>query len=123
MKIIAATFMTLALAVLAFTQVDSTVIKRAADAVPVPRSRMTDPDSFVLEAVHIATTNGKECLNKWCSKKTDISVTNTCFTFRSHNAMGGYRSAKRSDYGCRQRLVYVEEGERQALSNRDYGRG
>lgn len=66
------------------------LVQRAASAVPTLHDRMNDPDSFVLMAVHTATTKGKECLDKWCKHKEPISVSNVCYTFRSHNAMGGY---------------------------------
>ena len=78
----------LASSAMAFAQ--DPVVQRAAARVPILKSRMTDPDSFVLEAVYTATTTGKACTDKWCKHKVPVTVTNVCFTFRSHNAMGGY---------------------------------
>jgi hypothetical protein len=86
---LALVILALTLACSAFAQTDSaTTIKRAADAVPVLRSRMTDPQSFTLEAVHTAITKDAKCHGKGCVHP--VSITNLCFEFRSHNAMGGY---------------------------------
>jgi hypothetical protein len=83
--------LTLAITSVAFAQADSTtVIQRAAAAVPTLRSMMNDPDSFVLIAVHTAINKGVKCDGSFCKHKTPNYVTNLCFTFRSHNPMGGY---------------------------------
>jgi len=60
------------------------VVKRAADAVPVLRSLMKDPDSFVIEAVYL-----RESTNKF-SQKHNSDAPEFCFFYRSHNSMGGY---------------------------------
>jgi hypothetical protein len=73
----------------AFAQ-EPTIVKRAAAAVPVLRSRMIDPDSFVLEAVRTATSKEIQCEGFGCRHKTPVLVTNVCFAFRSHNHTGGY---------------------------------
>ena len=66
------------------TDVTPEVVKRAADAVPVLRSMMKDPDSFVLEAVYM-----RESTNKY-SQKHNNDAPEFCYFFRSHNSMGGY---------------------------------
>jgi hypothetical protein len=60
------------------------VVKRAADSVPVLRSMMKDPDSFVLETVYL-----RESTNKYSQKHND-DAPEFCYFFRSHNSMGGY---------------------------------
>jgi hypothetical protein len=66
------------------TAVTPEVVKRAAGAVPVLRSMMKDPDSFVLEAVYL-----RESTNKY-SQKHNNDAPEFCYFFRSHNSMGGY---------------------------------
>jgi hypothetical protein len=66
------------------TGVTPEVVKRAAGAVPVLRSMMKDPDSFVLEAVYL-----RESTNKY-SQKHNNDAPEFCYFFRSHNSMGGY---------------------------------
>lgn len=66
------------------TEVTPEVVKRAADAVPVLRSMMKDPDSFVLEAVYL-----RESTNKY-SQRHNSDAPEFCYFFRSHNSMGGY---------------------------------
>jgi len=66
------------------TEVTPEVVKRAAGAVPVLRSMMKDPDSFVLEAVYL-----REPTNKY-SQKHNNDAPEFCYFFRSHNSMGGY---------------------------------
>jgi hypothetical protein len=53
---------------------------------------MNDPDSFALIAVHTAINKGVKCDGKFCRHKETDYVTNVCFTFRAHNAYGGYGS-------------------------------
>jgi hypothetical protein len=65
-------------------EVTPEVVKRAADALPVLRGMMRDPDSFVLEAVYL-----RESSNKY-SQKHNGDAPEFCYFFRSHNAMGGY---------------------------------
>jgi hypothetical protein len=60
------------------------VVKRATDGVPVLRSLMKDPDSFVLESVYL-----RESTNK-LSQKHNNDAPEFCYFFRSHNSMGGY---------------------------------
>lgn len=60
----------------AFAQVDSLAVQRAANAVPVLRSMMKDPDSFVLERV-FKSGSGPELYS-------------ICYMFRAHNSYGGY---------------------------------
>lgn len=66
------------------TEVTPEVVKRAAGAVPVLRSMMKDPDSFVLEAVYL-----RESTNKY-SQKHNEDAPEFCYFFRSHNSYGGY---------------------------------
>jgi hypothetical protein len=66
------------------TEVTLEVVKRAAGAVPVLRSMMKDPESFVLEAVYL-----RESTNKY-SQKHNNDAPEFCYFFRSHNSMGGY---------------------------------
>jgi hypothetical protein len=65
-------------------EVTPEVVKRAADAVPILRSMMKDPDSFVLEAVYL-----REPTNKYDQKHND-DAPEFCYFFRAHNSMGGY---------------------------------
>lgn len=65
-------------------EVTPEVVKRAANAVPVLRSMMKDPDSFVLEAVYL-----RESTNKY-DQKHNNGAAEFCYFFRSHNSMGGY---------------------------------
>jgi hypothetical protein len=74
----------------AIAQVDPATIKRAADAVPQIQDRMRDPDSFKLEGVFITSTPVIVCETWTCRKKQRPLVTSTCFSFRAHNAYGGY---------------------------------
>jgi len=82
-KTIAAIAITLALAGSAFAQSQSIVIQQAVTTVPRIQAHMTDPDSFVLESVFTAKA-GKGMLHK----SPDAYA--ICYTYRSHNAMGGY---------------------------------
>jgi hypothetical protein len=66
------------------TEVTPEVVKQAAGAVPVLRSMMKDPDSFVLEAVYL-----RESTNQY-SQKHNNNAPEFCYFFRSHNSMGGY---------------------------------
>ena len=66
------------------SEVTPEVVKRAAGAVPVLRSMMKDPDSFVLEAVYL-----RESTNKY-SQKHNNDAPQFCYFFRSRNSMGGY---------------------------------
>lgn len=63
----------------AFAQVDLVAVQRAVNAVPVLRSMMKDPDSFVLEGVYI------EAGPKALPGHYEI-----CYAFRAHNSYGGY---------------------------------
>ena len=65
-------------------EVTPEVVKRAANAVPILRSMMKDPDSFVLETVYL-----RESTNKY-SQKHNNDPPEFCYFFRSHNSMGGY---------------------------------
>jgi hypothetical protein len=82
-KTIAAIAIALALMGLASAQSQSIVIQQAVTTVPRIQAHMTDPDSFVLESVFTAKA-GKGMLHK----SPDAYA--ICYTFRSHNAMGGY---------------------------------
>jgi|SRR5208282_3702505 len=55
-------------------------ITRAVAGVPALRSAMLDPASFVLENVTLKAPNKQ-------------GVIDVCYTFRSHNRMGGYASS------------------------------
>ena len=70
------------------TEVTLEVVKRAAGAVPVLRSMMKDPESFVLEAVYL-----RESTNKY-SQKHNNDAPEFCYFFRSHNSMGGYANVE-----------------------------
>lgn len=52
-------------------------IQRAAKGIPILRSAMKDPDSFVLEGVHLKAPN-KE------------GISDVCYSYRAHNSYGGY---------------------------------
>ena len=65
-------------------EVTPEVVRRAAESVPVLRSMMKDPDSFVIEAVYL-----RESTNK-LSQKHNNDAPEFCYFFRSHNSMGGY---------------------------------
>ena len=67
-----------------------TTVKRASDAVSRLHDEMRDPDSFVLEGVFITATPVTVCETKWCKHKTKVPVASICYSFRSHNAYGGY---------------------------------
>jgi hypothetical protein len=83
-KALAVAFLTLALAGTVFAKtvilskefIDSN-IPRAANAVPVLRFFMKDPDSFVLEGAYLKAPNKR-------------GISDVCFVFRSHNSFGGY---------------------------------
>ena len=66
------------------TTVTPEMVHRAADAVPLLRSMMRDPDSFVLEGVYLRESTHKN------EKKHANDAPEFCFFFRSHNAYGGY---------------------------------
>ena len=52
-------------------------VQRAASGVPQLRAAMKDPDSFVLEGVHIKAPNKQ-------------GISDICYSYRSHNSYGGY---------------------------------
>jgi len=89
--------LTLAAAMLtpAFAEEQPTIIKRAAAQVPVLRSRMNDPESFVLGRVFITRPD----------KHGDVTV---CYEFRSHNAMGGYGRGLRALLSAKDNLRIFE---------------
>jgi hypothetical protein len=55
----------------------SSGIQRAASGVPKLRAAMKDPDSFVLESVHLKAPNKQ-------------GISDICYSYRSHNSYGGY---------------------------------
>ncbi len=71
----------------AFAQSDTTTISQATDVIAKIRSRMLDPDSFVLDAVHTAEGTMRQ-------KKDRIRVTVLCFAYRSRNHMNGYSEGR-----------------------------
>ncbi len=52
-------------------------VQRAASGVPVLRSAMKDPDSFVLEGVYLRPPNKQ-------------GISDVCYSYRAHNSYGGY---------------------------------
>ncbi|MGA7447852.1 MAG: hypothetical protein WBQ43_02780 [Terriglobales bacterium] len=52
-------------------------VQRAVSGVPKLRAAMKDPDSFVLESVHLKAPNKQ-------------GISDICYSYRAHNSYGGY---------------------------------
>src|ERR1035437_1696146 len=64
-------------------------VQRAVKGVPLLRSAMKDPDSFVLEGVHMKAPNKQ-------------GISDICYSYRSRNSFGGYSgtgTARLNSYG------------------------
>ena len=96
-------------------EVTPEVVKRAANAVPVLRSMMKDPDSFVLEAVYL-----REPTNKY-SQQHNNDAAEFCYFFRSHNSMGGYGNTGEALLNEKRQIEFLVDNEPTDRSGIYYG--
>lgn len=94
--LIAITVLGLALAGSAFADTAATadIVAQAATAVTKIQASMLDPDSFRVDSIKTADGNLIKCSGFGCRHKEKIPVTVLCFSFRSHNRMGGYSEGR-----------------------------